>query len=98
MRDVTAQNWVLAWFAICTVILVPIFPFILRRRKRRAQRELHEKVEKAKSDILADGVVEGPKGPYVPHKSWNVGTRAGHEPLTDGSTKPPDHKGYYGSG
>lgn len=97
MRDVTAQNWMLAWFAICTAILLPVFPFILRWRKRHAQRELHDKVEKAKSDILADGVVEGPKGPYVPHKSWNVGSRAGQEPLTDGSTKPPEHKGYYGS-
>ena len=72
IRDVTAQNWMLGWMLICLLILLPVFPFILRWRRRRAQREAHQKVEKAKADILADGIVEGPKEPYVPHEKWEA--------------------------
>ncbi len=96
-RDVTVQNWILAWFLICAAILIPLFPFILRRRRKRERAELHDKIAKAKSEILADGVVEGPKGPYVPHKRWGVGAQAGHDPLTDHESNPVAKKGYYGS-
>jgi len=68
-----AGVWVLTWCLICAIILLPIFPFILRRRRRKDQQELHDKVEKARADILEDGLVEGPKGPYVRHKPWGVG-------------------------
>jgi hypothetical protein len=88
MRDVTAQNWMLAWFAICTVVLVPIFPFILRWRRRRAQSELHDKIEKAKSDILADGIVTGPKGDYVPHRAQGSPTHSGSVPKWKGPYGP----------
>ena len=56
----------IAW-VLAIIILIPI-----RRRKRA--RDLKERVKKAREGILADGKVEGPKGPYVPHKKWNAGT------------------------
>lgn len=68
-----AGLWMLIWMLGCAVLFAAIFPFILRHRRRREQRELHEKIEKAREDILADGVVSGPKGPRVPHKPWGVG-------------------------
>ena len=95
---VIAQNtfpvagvWLYTFMLIFAVILAPIFPFILRRRRKREQAELHDKIEKAKADILADGVVEGPKGPYVPHESWGVGS-TGRTP-TGG---PPQGRAYHG--
>ena len=69
-----AGVWLYTFMAVFAIVLIPIFPFILRRRRRRAQQELHEKIEKAKANILEDGVVEGPKGPYVQHTPWGVGT------------------------
>ena len=69
-----AGAWVLAFMAVFGVLLLPVFPFILRLRRRRAQSELHEKVKKAGMEILEDGVIEGPKGPYVPHRRWGIGT------------------------
>jgi hypothetical protein len=33
--------------AIFAIILIPVFPFILRQRYRHEQKELHEKIEKA---------------------------------------------------
>ena len=79
------------------VTFVFIIPVIHRRRRRRHQAELRDRVEKAKAKILEDGVIEGP-GPYVPHKSWNAGARAGHSPLTNHETRPSSGGGYYGSG
>ncbi|MFC1499325.1 hypothetical protein ACFLS1_12760 [Verrucomicrobiota bacterium] len=87
-----AGVWMYTFMAIVAIILIPIFPFILRRRRRKAQQELHDKVEKAKADILEDGIVEGPKGPYVRHKSWGVGTRL--PPSSE--TVPPKTNAYHG--
>ena len=69
-----------------------VLPVILRRRRRRAQQELHDKIEKAKADILEDGVVEGPKGPYVRHKPWGVGT----ELPPSNETGPPKGNAFHG--
>ena len=40
--------------------------------RRRAARKLSAKVRKAIKDITADGVVEGPKGPYVSHRRFKT--------------------------
>ena len=87
-----AGVWMYAFMAIVAIVLIPIFPFILRRRRRRAQQELHEKIEKAKADILEDGVVQGPKGPYVRHKPWGIGT----ELPTSSETGSPKGNAFHG--
>ena len=86
-----AGAWLLTFMLGFAVFLLPIFPFILRRRKRRAQAELKARNDKAREQILADGVVTGPKGPYVKHHPWNVGTPAGTP--RDG---PPKGRSYDG--
>ena len=87
-----AGVWLYAFMAIVAIILIPVFPFILRRRRRLNQRELHDKIEKAKADILENGVVEGPKGPYVRHKPWGVGTALPPSQHTD----QPSVNAYHG--
>ena len=82
-----AGAWVLGSMAIFAVILAPIFPFILRWRRKRDRRRLHEQIARAKAEILADGKVEGPKWPYVPHKPWCVGTDARTPTFFRSSTK-----------
>ena len=42
---------------------------------------------------LEDGVVEGPKGPYVPHKGWGTGLGG----RTKSRTECDIHGGPYGS-
>lgn len=59
---------------ITAVVVMPL-------RKRREAKDLSKRVAKAREQILADGKVEGPKGPYVPHKKWNVGTPHETEPI-----------------
>ena len=71
-----AGVWVFTFMAIFALILIPIFPFILRRRKRKEGAALHERIEKAKADILEDGIVEGPKGPRAPHIPWGSRKRS----------------------
>ncbi|MBL7114542.1 MAG: hypothetical protein ISS35_02150 [Kiritimatiellae bacterium] len=83
--------WLLTFMLGFSVFLLPIFPFILRRRKRRAQAELKARNDKAREAILEDGIVEGPKGPYVKHHPWNVGTPSGTP--RDG---PPKARTYHG--
>jgi hypothetical protein len=86
-----AGVWALTFMAILGVVLFAIFPLILRRRKKKEGAALHERIEKAKADILEDGIVEGPKGPRVPHKPWGVG-------MTGGTRRsgPPEGKSYHG--
>ena len=86
-----AGVWVLAFMAVVALVLLPFFPLILRRRRRREQAALHDRIEKAKADILEDGVVEGPKGPYVQHKSWGVGSEVGTP-----RAGPPRGRSYHG--
>jgi prepilin-type processing-associated H-X9-DG protein len=61
--------------------------FLLPRKDRQAGRE---SARQAREKILADGKVEGPKGPYVPHKSWNAGLGTGYRP-------PGNHGGKSGN-
>ena len=74
--------------ALLAVILIPII-------RGRDARENKKRIAKAKDRILEDGKIEGPKGPYVPHRKWKD---SGTPHFTDSETKPPRHGGYYGSG
>ncbi len=62
--------------AAFAVVLFAIFPFVLRRRKRREGAALRERIERAKADILEDGIIEGPKGPRAPHIPWGSKRRS----------------------
>lgn len=69
---------------------------ILARAKRNDEREdlaRRKRIHDAIDRIAADGKVTGPKGPYVPHRKWNVGLgkRTPHD------TKPDVHGGPYGN-
>ena len=63
------------------------------RHKRHEAERLRKKVEKAKDDILADGIIEGPKGPYVAHKPWRKGSGTVTPKQTGNRSKP----GYHGT-
>jgi hypothetical protein len=93
-----SSMWMLIFMIASALVMLAVFPFLLRWRRKKEGADLHDQIEKATAKILEDGKVTIPKGPHVPHKSWNVGARAGHEPLTDGSTRAPRHGGHYGSG
>ncbi|OVE75741.1 hypothetical protein BVX97_03600 [bacterium E08(2017)] len=53
-------------FVVTCVAIVLIF----RYRKLKEQRDLSKKVQDAKDKILADGIIEGPKGTYKPRR-WS---------------------------
>lgn len=72
-------------------ILLLLWPLIERRRRRILKQKLHARIEKAKADILEDGVVELPTGPRAPHIRWSVG-RTGRT-RTDG---PPERNSFHG--
>jgi hypothetical protein len=61
-------------------LLVPITGFgcmwltlryIKKIRLKRKAKQFKDKMEQAIEKITEDGVVEGPKGKYVPHKKWD---------------------------
>jgi len=60
---------------VAILISLPVV-LILRGvvKRKRDRLECQKKVQEARDKILADGIIEGPKGPYVPHKKWDVGT------------------------
>ena len=62
---------------VFAILLLPIMPFIHRKRRMREQVELHKRIQEATAKILEDGKIEGPKGPYAQHVLWDVGTEAG---------------------
>ena len=64
------------FMAIFAILLISIFPFILRRRRKQESKALHERIEYAKAKILEDGVVELPKGPRAPHIPWGSKIRS----------------------
>lgn len=72
--------------AIVTTLL-----FLAKRRQVRSEAERRAGIREAVEKITADGVVEGPRGPYVAHKPWAAGARAG----TPHETKPKDGRGPY---
>lgn len=85
-----AGVWMLSFMAAVGLLALLAAPFIRRRRRRRDRERLHRQAEKARADILADGIIEGPKGPYIPHpprRTW-ANTR------TD--TRPPKQTSYHG--
>ena len=77
------------------LVVVPMIAVLvllrLRLKRKKEKRKLHEQVERAKADILADGIVEGPKGEYVPHRRW----RAGLARSERGDASTPRIKGPY---
>lgn len=72
--------------------LALLLPWVHRRRRHRAQRDLQEKTMAAIVQILADGKVDGPKGPYVPHRRSGVKTKL----WPSNETRPPKASGYHG--
>lgn len=64
-----------------------------KRGDEREEKARKTKIATAVEQITADDKVEGPKGPYVPHRKWNAGrgVRTPHE------TKPDVHGGPYGN-
>lgn len=60
--------------AIPSLMIVGVVRGILRRKREAL--ELEQRVHDAIDDITADGKVEGPRGPYVPHESWGTGAEA----------------------
>ncbi len=83
-------NVILPWAPFTFVILLCAY-FRVRSIRIDAQ-ELRARVKKAKADILEDGIVEGPKGPYVPHKPWGTGIGTG----TPSETKQRKGRGPHG--
>lgn len=69
--------------------IVALYTVKTVRDRARTYEETHRRVQEAIDNITEDGIVEGPKGPYVPHRKWNVGVTRG----TTGTGMP----GYYGS-
>jgi hypothetical protein len=86
-----AGAWMLTFMAALAIVLFAIFPFILHRRKRKEGAALHERIEKAKADILEDGIVEGPKGPRARHIPWGSRMRS---PTNEAGTQK--HSAYHG--
>lgn len=72
-----ASVWILGIMIVSAILFALVLPSIHRKRKKREQAELHEKIQEAATKILKDGKIEGPKGPYVQQIPWDVGTQTG---------------------
>ena len=89
------MNWAEWMFGIMTLaflgILIILLPVSVVVRNildgRRDRKALRRRVRDAIEKITADGKVEGPEGPCL--------LRRRRGPLTDCSTSPPKHAGYY---
>ena len=82
---------IVIWGApIFAIVLIVVITAIWR--KNRNMNEAHYKVQKAIDNILEDGVVEGPKGDYVPHKRWGAGSGS-----VTSKNAPPKKPGYHGT-
>ena len=82
--------WMLIFMIALAIVLFAVFPLILRRRRKKEGAALHEQIEKAKANILADGIVEGPKGPRARHIPW------GRKRGSRNDSGPPKHSAYDG--
>ena len=78
--------------SFCFSLLMAATLFVVKRQNERDETKRKQGIRQAIAKITADGVVEGPKGPYVPHQKWNAGT----EPSTPHETKGKDGHGPYG--
>jgi hypothetical protein len=78
---------------IVSAPIVTLLIFISKRKRRREAEAKHRKIQHAIEKIKDHGGVHGPKGPYVHHTPWNVGT----EPRTPRETKGPRSQGPYGA-
>ena len=69
--------------ALCVggVVGAVLAAFCVPKHRSKAHRETRARVRKARDAILADGKVEGPKGDYVPHRKWTVGTPHETKPI-----------------
>lgn len=67
--------------------------FVVKRQGEKEEAKRKQRIQQAIDKITADGKVEGPKGPYVPHRKWNAGLGA----ATPRETKPDVHGGPYGN-
>jgi hypothetical protein len=72
---------------IIAVFLVPVIYSIKSNAKDNDPEAHRKRVRDAIDKITADGKVEGPKGPYVPHKKYSR--------ETDHETSGPKHGGRY---
>ena len=79
-------------FDLGFALIVTTMLFFAKRRQEREAAKQSDRIHKAMQNITADGVIEGPKGPYAAHKPWNVGTA----PRTPHGTKGRDGHGPYG--
>ena len=57
-------------------------------RRRRAHRAGPQAARDARDKIMADGKVEGPKGPYVPHEKWEAPSQKPDNPKFKGPHGP----------
>jgi len=60
---------------------------VLKKNKARDKAVLQKTVHEAIEKITADGKIEGPKGPYIPHERRGA--------MTDATTQASKHNGYY---
>jgi MFS family permease len=93
--DLPDKNWHAPTLLVAFVfaMIVTLTLLLARRARDKSEAERKRKIQQARERILADGVVSGPEGPYVRHKSWDVG----YEARTPSETKPPGGHGPYGS-
>jgi hypothetical protein len=83
---------ILGALGVLALVIVIVVPIVHHFKRKRERKELHDKIEKAKAHILEDGVVEGPKGDYVPHIPYATTTSVG----TPHDTAAPKRKAYKG--
>lgn len=84
-----------ATLAISSVLVAPLitlFISLARAKRRREIEAKREEIHRAIDKIMEDGIISGPKGPYVPHRPMDVGT----DPHTPRETKGPGGHGPYG--
>lgn len=91
LKDMNLIKYIIPYALVTLVFITFLIPVISSIRsklaERRERKQFSKKIHDAIEKITADGKVEGPKGPYVPHRR--------HGALTDHSTSPPKHGGRY---
>jgi hypothetical protein len=88
-----AEHRVMLVVSFGFALLMSLTLLVVKRRDEKNEIQRKAKIQKAIHNIVADGVVEGPKGPYVPHEKWAVGT----DITTPRETKAREPHGPYGT-